>query len=76
MSRSFEVTASWDDEAQVWVATSEDVLGLVTEARSLDDLYARVLAVTPELLRDNGIAATEADVDFHIVSPLNQTAAE
>ena len=48
------VTAQWDDEAKVWVATSKDIPGLVTEASSLDALLARVLAVAPELLEDNG----------------------
>jgi hypothetical protein len=47
------VTAQWDDEAKVWVATSDDILGLVTEAPSLDELLDRVLAVAPELLDDN-----------------------
>lgn len=48
------VTAEWDDEASVWVATSEDEsIGLVTEAPSLDELKDRVIAVLPELLRDN-----------------------
>lgn len=47
------VIARWDDEASVWVATSEDIPGLVTEATSLDELLNRVLAVAPELLEDN-----------------------
>ncbi|WP_323015199.1 DUF1902 domain-containing protein [Devosia sp.] len=47
------VTAQWDDEAGVWVATSDDIPGLVTEATSLDGLLERVLAVVPELLEDN-----------------------
>ena len=47
------VMARWDDEASVWVATSDDIPGLVTEAASLDDLLKRVIAVAPELLEDN-----------------------
>ena len=47
------VIARWDDEASVWVATSDDIPGLVTEAASLDDLLKRVIAVAPELLEDN-----------------------
>ena len=47
------VTAQWDDEAKVWVATSQDIPGLVTEAPTLDALLERVLAVAPELLEDN-----------------------
>lgn len=51
--KKFLVTAQWDSEAGVWVATSDDIPGLVTEAKSLDDLIARVVAVAPELLEDN-----------------------
>ena len=53
------VTAQWDDEAKVWVATSDDILGLVTEAPSLDELLDRVLAVAPELLDDNAHLADD-----------------
>ena len=44
------VRAIWDDEAEVWVATSEDVPGLVTESASLDDLMRRCEELVPELL--------------------------
>ena len=47
------VIAQWDNEVGVWVATSDDIPGLVTEAASLDELLERVLAVVPELLEDN-----------------------
>ncbi|SMC84805.1 protein of unknown function [Fulvimarina manganoxydans] len=53
MNKKFMVTALWDDEASIWVATSEDIPGLVTEAATLDDLLRRVLAIAPELLADN-----------------------
>ena len=55
------VTAQWDDEAKVWVATSQDIPGLVTEAASLDALLERVLAVAPELLEDNAHLLDGAD---------------
>lgn len=32
------VNLSWDDEAAVWVATSDDVRGLALESDSLDAL--------------------------------------
>ena len=54
------VTAQWDDEAKVWVATSQDIPGLVTEAPTLDALLERVLAVAPELLEDNAHLLDEA----------------
>jgi hypothetical protein len=33
-----KVEAFWDSEALVWVATSEDVPGLVTEAETIEAL--------------------------------------
>jgi hypothetical protein len=76
MAKTYRVEALWDEAAQVWVATSEDVPGRVSEAKSLDELHVRVMAVAPELLAKNGIAAQAGDMDFHIVSQLNLDAAE
>ncbi len=71
MTDSFRVTAQWEAEAAVWIATSEDILGLVTEAATLDDLYRRVVAVTPELLADNDVAASGTrTIDFHVLAGL------
>lgn len=53
MQHKFLVTAEWDEEAGVWIATSDDIPGLVTEAATLDALLERVMAITPELLEDN-----------------------
>jgi hypothetical protein len=44
------VRADWDDEAKVWVATSSDLEGLVTEAPTLEALSAKVLTMVVELL--------------------------
>lgn len=73
MQKKLVVTAQWDSEAAVWVATSEDIPGLVTEAKSLDDLIQRVVAVAPELLEDNAHLIEGADhpgdvIDVHILS--------
>ncbi|MBN9127883.1 MAG: DUF1902 domain-containing protein [Nitrosospira sp.] len=48
------VNAFWDDEARVWVATSDDVRGLATEAETIDDLVAKLKIMLPELLDANG----------------------
>ena len=40
----------WDPEAEVWVATSKDVPGLVLESGSFDALVERVRFAIPELL--------------------------
>lgn len=48
------VEAEWDPEAGVWVATSEDVPGLATEAETLESLMAKLRVLVPELLEANG----------------------
>jgi predicted RNase H-like HicB family nuclease len=50
---SIIVRAQWDDEAKVWVATSDDVPGLVTEAETQDALLAKLQVMIPELIDCN-----------------------
>jgi len=51
------VNTEWDPEANVWVATSEDVPGLITEADTLEDLQGKLAIMIPELLQANGVLA-------------------
>ena len=53
MENSIVVRASWDEEALVWVATSEDVPGLVVEAANHDELMQRLHSLIPILLEEN-----------------------
>ena len=55
MQKIILVNAEWDDEARVWIATSDDVPGLVTEAETVEALEAKLKAMIPELLELNGI---------------------
>jgi predicted RNase H-like HicB family nuclease len=48
------VYAMWDAEAGVWVATSEEVPGLATEADTVEKLIAKLKVMIPELLEANG----------------------
>ena len=48
------VHAEWDPEAKVWVATSDDVPGLVTEAGTVEALAEKLSVIIPELLEANG----------------------
>ena len=50
-----EYTANlqWDPEAAVWIATSDDIIGLVLESGSVDALIERVRCAVPELLELN-----------------------
>lgn len=44
------VEALWDDEAKVWVASSVDQIGLVTEAASIEELQKKLPLIVPDLL--------------------------
>ena len=50
---NYTVLFTWDDEANVWVASSPDIIGLVLESESLDILMNRVKDAIPELLELN-----------------------
>ena len=62
------ISAIWDDEAQVWVVTSENVPGLVTEADTLEALTQKLEALIPELLELNGRDALGDEFSFKVVS--------
>lgn len=53
MPKPLEVFAKWDPEAEVWVAESEDVPGLITEAPTVEALIAKLHVLVPELLEEN-----------------------
>lgn len=72
-ARPLVVHAKWDDEAKVWVATSDDVPGLVTEAPSLDKLVPKLKVMIPELLDANGYADGD-DISFKLEAELYETA--
>lgn len=38
LGKDIKVEAFWDEEAQVWVASSEDVPGLITESDTMEHL--------------------------------------
>jgi len=60
MDKPYYVHAEWDADAQVWVATSEEVPGLATESVSLDALAQKLDVMIPELIELNfGGAATK-----------------
>jgi Domain of unknown function (DUF1902) len=44
------VRAQWDEEAQVWVAESANLPGLVTEAKTVELLFEKLRVMVPELL--------------------------
>ena len=62
------VRADWDDEAEVWVATSSDIDGLVTEAATLEELRTKVLTMVGELLELNGGPTDVREIPVHIMA--------
>lgn len=66
----FHVDASWDPEAEVWVATSEDIPGLATEASSLEKLRQKLRTIVPELLVANQVIGVQdmGRVSFDLTS--------
>jgi hypothetical protein len=66
--RALQVRAEYDAEARVWVATSDDVPGLVTEADDLDALRAKLPAMARELMALNKVGP--ADAPLVLVIPL------
>lgn len=51
---NYNVILTWDSEASVWVATSDDVPGLVLESNSYDALIEKVKVAIPELIDISG----------------------
>lgn len=51
--KEVEVNVLWDGDAGVFVATSQDVPGLVAEAASLDALLEELKVLVPEMIQEN-----------------------
>lgn len=63
-SSCYKVKMLWDSESNVWVATSDDIPGLVLESESLDTLVARTKDAIPELLELNGKPIRQYSIAF------------
>ena len=66
MQKPLLVRADWDDEARVWVADSDDVPGLSTEAETVEALVAKVKVMIPELLELNGVPG-QGEIPFEVL---------
>ena len=64
MARPIIVHADWDPEASVWVATSQDVRGLVTEAETMEALRAKLPGMVLDLLEETGISDLPASIEI------------
>jgi predicted RNase H-like HicB family nuclease len=68
------VEAFWDDGSRVWVASSEDVPGLATEAETVEDLIEKLKVMIPELLAANGESADTLNVPFKLLTEYRSSA--
>jgi Domain of unknown function (DUF1902) len=58
-SAVYQINAFWDEDAAVWVATSEDVPGLATEADTIEALSQKLRTMVPEMLVSNHIISAD-----------------
>ena len=64
MAKPIVVHADWDPEASVWVATTQNLRGLVTEAESIEVLRAKLPGMIRDLLEENGISDLPASIEI------------
>ena len=58
------INVTWDSDAAVYIATSENVPGLVLESGSFDALIEKVRVAVPEILQLNNNKAEVIDLTF------------
>jgi hypothetical protein len=64
MHRDIIIQARWDREANVWLATSDEVPGLVVEADTWPGMINEVQLVLPELLEVSGQSSAKLSLTF------------
>ncbi len=64
------IDAFWDIESGVWVATSDDVLGLATEAPTIEQLTQKLHIMIPELIQVNQLLPEnyQGAIGFELIS--------
>jgi predicted RNase H-like HicB family nuclease len=60
----YTVLLKWDEEAQRWYCTSEDIPGLILESGSMDVLVERARHAASELLEIMGRNPANASLSF------------
>ena len=59
------VRADWDEEAGVWVASSEDVDGIALEAATVEQLREKVMGAIADLIELDQIRLVGKDIPVH-----------
>ena len=69
-TKKINIDAEWDSQAHVWTATSNDLPGLVVEAKNCDELVEELRHLVPELLSLNGNGVKPGSLPIEIRSHL------
>ena len=70
-TQKLSINCTWDAEASVWVASSEDILGLSIEAESIELMNARLKEVIPELMGLNSSQHIPKEIPYHLHSDMD-----
>lgn len=74
MKKIYTIEAFWDTDVKVWIATSDEVPGLSTEAPTMEKLVKKLDVIVPELLKANGLLRSRKQIPFKVLSEVNSVA--
>jgi hypothetical protein len=74
MARERIVNALWDADAGVWVATSDDIAGLVTESKTFEALLKKLRTLVPELMSLNRQMPKSGKASYRVVAQRSESA--
>ena len=72
MKRHIQINAWLDDDAGVWLATSEDIAGLCVEAETWGGMLEEVRLILPDLMPLNQQSAQGVSLTFKAEADLDQ----
>jgi predicted RNase H-like HicB family nuclease len=64
MGRPIVIHADWDPDAAVWVATTNDIEGLATEADTIEALRAKLPGIILDLFEEHGVSDLPASIEI------------
>ena len=67
MQKVFFIRAEWDNDAGIWSATSVDILGLATEADSIDNLFNKLSSMIPEFMLLNKLS-DQSEIRYEVIA--------
>ena len=72
-AEEFVVNALWDADADVWVATSDNIPGLVTESKTFEALLKKLRTLVPELLELNNAMPRSGRAPYRVVAERHES---